>query len=517
MRQAIRTKGRRAAVSQSVAVPAPVGGWNARDSLADMPLSDAPILINFFPMTTECRLRLGFTQYATGLGGQVETLMDYEGGSTSKMLAIANGSVFNVTSGGAVGAALLSGLSNSRWQYANVATAGGNYLYMANGVDKPQIYDGATWTAVDGASTPAITGVTTTDLNTPIVFKTRVWFIQKNSLKSWYLPTSSIGGAANAVDMSAVAQLGGYIVSHGTWTIDAGTGVDDYYVAVTSKGEVIVYQGTDPSDATKWALKGVWRIGTPVGSRCLTKFAGDLLIICQDGVYPLSGALQSSRVNPKVALSTKIQWAMSEAVTLYGSNFGWECFYYPGENQLWVNVPTSVGSQEQYVMNTITGNWAQFQGMAANTFLLFRDAPYFGGNGVVCKAWNGYADNGANITGVGLQAFSTLGAPSRSKRFTGMRPILRTSGTPSILGSVNVDFNLDLSTAPLSFAPATSGLWDSATWDSSIWGGDLSVYQALQGVTGVGIYGAPQLKVSSSTIDLRWVSTDLLFESGSFL
>lgn len=516
MRQAARTKGMRSPVSNSVSLPAPVGGWNARDSLANMPPTDAVDLVNFFPRTTECELRYGYTQFATGMPSQVETLMDYEGGASQKMLAISGGSVYDVTFGGAVGAAVLSGLSNSRWQYCNVATAGGNFLYMANAVDTPYLYNGTTWTSITGASTPAITGVTTTNLNSPIVFKNRVWFIEKNTLKTWYLPTSSVGGAANAVDMSAVAQMGGYIVAHGTWTIDAGTGVDDLYVAITSEGEVIVYQGTDPSSASTWALKGVWRIGSPVGSRCMMKFAGDLLVICQDGLYPLSGALQSSRVNPKVALTDKIQQAVSDSVTAYSGNFGWECFYFPRENQLWLNVPVGVGTQEQYAMNTITKNWGRYQGWAANTFCLFRDAPYFGGNGYVGKAWDTNSDNGANVTAYALQAFGSFGNPGYLKRFTMTRPIFRANGTPSILGSMNIDFNTEVNTSPLTFTPIAGGTWDSALWDSGVWTG-FAVLQNWQGVAGVGYYGAPQLKVSCSSVDLRWVSTDVVYEPGDIL
>jgi hypothetical protein len=516
MRQAARTKGLRAPVSSSVSLPAPVGGWNARDSLAQMGKTDAVSLVNWFPATTEVVLRYGHSQHATGLPGQVETIMEYAGGSSSEMWAISDGEVYDVTASGAVGAAVVTGLANSQWQYANVATAGGNFLYMANGVDTPYLYDGTNWTSITGLSTPAITGVTTTTLNSPIVFKTRVWFIQRNTLKTWYLPVNAISGAANPIDMSAVAQLGGYIVAHATWTIDAGTGVDDYYVAVTSKGEVIVYQGTDPSSANTWALKGVWRIGSPVGARCLMKLAGDLLMICQDGVVPLSSALQSSRVNPRVALTDKIQWAVSEAVTSYGGNFGWELFYHPGQNQLWLNVPNAVGFQEQYAMNTVTKAWGQYQGWAANCFALFNDDAYFGADGVVCKAWDTNADNGDNIVATALQSFSNYGAPGNSKRFSMMRPILRTTGAPAINGSINIDFDTTASTASLTFSPTSAAVWDSAVWDSAVWSG-FSILQNWQGVGGVGYYGAPQLKIASSDVDVRWVSTDIVFEKGAIL
>ncbi len=42
-----------------------------------------------------------------------------------------------------------------------------------NGVDKPRYYDNAAWVAVDNASVPAITGVTTTKLVHVNVFKNR--------------------------------------------------------------------------------------------------------------------------------------------------------------------------------------------------------------------------------------------------------------------------------------------------------------------------------------------------------
>ena len=181
---------------------------------------------------------------------------------------------------------------------------------MANGVDAPRNYNGSTWTM------PTITGVTATTLRDPILYAQRQFFIENNSLKVWYLPVDSIAGAAAAVDIASFMTKGGYIVAHGTWTIDAGQGVNDHYVIMTNKGQVIVYQGIDPTSTATWSMVGVWDIGSPVGARSMYKYAGDMLIITQDGVVPLSGALQSSRVQPRVAITDKIQYAISEAVNI---------------------------------------------------------------------------------------------------------------------------------------------------------------------------------------------------------
>ena len=508
-----RTNAQRALVQGTAAnvasLPAPVGGWNARDSLANMEATDAVTLENWFPSVSSVNLRGGYSQFATGLPGQVETLMTYSSGSSNKLFAIANGSIYNVTAGGAVGSADVTGLTNSRWEYVNITTAGGSYLMAVNGVDSAKLYNGTTW------STPSITGVSSADFDNVTLFKNRLWFVQHNSLKAWYLPVNSIGGAAEAFDLTSVAKLGGSITSFGAWTIDAGYGVDDNLVFVTSNGEIIVYRGTDPSSASTWALIGIWQLGAPVGHRCTLKWGGDILVLSLDGLLPLAQALQSSRLDPRVALSDKIQGAITEVTSTYKNNFGWQILYYAKRNALFINVPIAVGQQQQFVMNTITKAWCNFTGWTSNCWTIFNDEPYFGGNGYVGLAWDdNYVDNTSNITANALQAFNYYGSRGVKKYFTRARPSLFTDGVPSTFVGMNVDFQIADTTAALSFAPNPYALWDTAQWDSGIWGSGLTITNNWQGITGIGYCGATQLKTSSSGIQVEWASTDVVYQTG---
>jgi hypothetical protein len=383
---------------------------------------------------------------------------------------------------------------------------------MANGVDAPRNYNGTAW------STPAITGVTTTKLRDPILYAERQFFIEDNSLKVWYLPVDSIAGAANVVDVASFMTKGGFIVAHGTWTIDAGNGVNDHYVIMTNKGQIIVYQGIDPTSVTTWSMVGVWDIGAPIGRKSLYKYAGDMLIICQDGVVPLSGALQSSRVQPRVAITDKIQYAISLAVTSYAHNFGWQLMYVPTENQLWLNVPIEQGqNQQQYVMNTITGSWCNYTNWNANCMEMFDDEPYFGGNGYVAHAYYGNTDGGNNIASFGLQAFNNFSNAGTLKRFTMSRPILRADGAPSVYAGINIDFDLSDTSTILNYVPVNYGAWDSGIWDASTFGGGQTVYQNWQGLNGVGYYGAPVVKALSAQLNVSWVGTDIVIEGGAIL
>ena len=496
-------------------IPAPVGGWNARDSIANMEPIDAVRLTNFFPSVSNIVLRGGYQNWVTGISGQVETLINYSTGTVEKLFAWATGSVYDVTTQGAVGAAVKTGLSNARWEHINVTTAAGSYLYCVNGVDAPLLYNNSTWESITAISAIPITGVTTTTLSNISLFKNRVWFIQKDTLKAWYLPTGAVGGAAQVLDMSQIAKYGGSLVDFDTWTLDAGYGADDNLVFVTSNGEVIVWRGTDPSSEATWALAGVWRLGAPIGNRCMLKYSGDLLLITYDGLVPLASALQSSRLDPRVALSNKIQGAITTATTAYGNNFGWEILYSSKNNALWINIPVSVGRQEQWVMNNITKSWCNFTGWAANCWETFNDDPYFGGNGVVCKAWDStYIDDVSNIQTNVLQAFNYYESRGVKKYFTRARPSIFTDGMPAVFVGMNTDFNTADTTASLSFSPTPVGLWGSGIWGTSLWGSGLQITNNWQGITGLGYCGGIQLKSSSRGLQIEWAATDVVYQVG---
>ena len=72
--QPIKNNAQRVQTSQSVSIPAPVKGWNARDSLANMPEDFAVSLENVFPNLTSCDLRSGYlAQHRQRHGGCRDT------------------------------------------------------------------------------------------------------------------------------------------------------------------------------------------------------------------------------------------------------------------------------------------------------------------------------------------------------------------------------------------------------------------------------------------------------------
>jgi hypothetical protein len=384
-------------------------------------------------------------------------------------------------------------------------TSAGNFLYIVNGRDAPRYYNGSVWTQ------PVITGTTAADFIQVNVFKNRLFFLKDASLSFWYLDVASIGGAATAFNLAPYCALGGSLVAMGTWTRDGGSGIDDFAVFITSKGEVLIFRGDDPTFSSTWALVGVFRIGPPLGTRCMVKLGSDLIVITRDGFSGLSRFLAGGRASGKLALSDKISGAVNAAVRSYGGATGWQPIFYPTGNMVIVNVPVTTGAH-QYVSNSTTGAWCRFTGQAARCWEIMEDNLYFGGTGTVYLADTGLTDAGAAITADIKPAFSAFGNKGGLKRFAMVKPNLVVDGAVSATLDAKIDFEEGIPTSVPTFTPASGAEWDEGDWDTSDWGDAAAINQNWSVVGGLGRLATFRLRTSTSNGSLRLNSTDWLWE-----
>ena len=362
---------------------------------------------------------------------------------------------------------------------------------------------------------PAITGVDPKLLIQATSFKQRIYAVEKDSNRCWYLGVNAIGGAANALDFGGMFKLGGYLMAVASWSVDNAAGLQEYFVAISSQGEVVVYQGYDPTNAATWSIAYHFRIGRPIGRRCFAKVGSDLIFLTADGAFPLSKALLTDRYQQTDALSAKIQNLINSDVQAYNANFGWQVLLYPIGNKVIVNVPYSDGAASyQYVMNALTGAWTKFTGWNAFCWEIFNDSLYFGAGGAVFQADTGYTDNGNAISCEALQAFNYF-SYSGQKYFTMMRPILYGTIGLAPACSMNVDF--DTTTAPQVTNTTVGGftLWGSA-WGSP-WSSPNNTVRAWHGAGGIGYAGAPHMAMSVKYTVCQWQSTDVSFQTGGTL
>ena len=512
--------------AKSAARPPPIGGWDTRNALADMPPENAVILDNWLPTTDRVKLRKGHTEHATGLGATVESMLGHTSlTGAAKIFGAAGSNIYDVTSSGAVGAAAVTGLTNARFQHVQMGTSGGQFSLGVNGADGVHTYNGSAW------STSSITGPTTANLVWINVHQRRLWFGETGSLSAWYLPVNSISGTASEFPLAGLASEGGYIMAMGTWTRDSGRGTDDVAVFLTSQGQAIVYAGTDPADSTLWGLVGVFKVGKPIGRQCLVKRGGDLVMVTEDGFVAASSILLTDRAaTDQVAISRIINKATNDAVQSYGSNFGWQPILYPFGQQLIFNIPIKADNTEahQYVFNTVAvrtdengrpyNPGCRFTGQPAVSWGMAGDSIYFGAaDSKTYRADFGTSDNGTNICADALQAFDYFGSPGQGKTFTRVEPIFQSVDDPQPAIDVNIDFSIEAPTGVPEAGASDYGLWDTAVWDTDIWGGDATIWKGWRAAGGHGKAASIRVRVDTNIAQPNWVSTNWMWKPGGIV
>ena len=242
-------------MSGAQVIPAPVGGWNARDALEAMDPADAVQLDNWIPANGVVVGRGGSKTQTTDLvGHSVDTLIPYQGDGANVLLAASNGHIYVVANdfGFLLANSIGSGFTSDAWQWGTFD----NTTVMLNGADAPQVFDGTTLSpmTLTTLSAPTISGITTT---TGTLAAATYYY---------KVTATNVNGetTASAEVSHVLAAPGGNVVSWGTITGATGykiyrsttTGTEVFLTAVgevttfTDDGSITIGSGAPPSTNT---------------------------------------------------------------------------------------------------------------------------------------------------------------------------------------------------------------------------------------------------------------------------
>lgn len=502
--------------SVPITLPAPVGGLNGRDGIADMPPKDAFVMDNWFPNNTTLDTRNGCVAYATGIGAAVESIETYAGGASQKMLAFGGGKIFNVSTTGAVGAALQTGRTSNRISSCMFSNAGSQFLLGVSGADAPFSYDGTT---LNNLTITGLTGSQNT-LHGIFAFKGRVYLAQKDQLGFYYLAVGAIQGAASYFDLSQVAKKGGYLAGIASFSSDSGNGPADYIVFMTSEGEYLVYSGTDPSNAATFTLVGRYYSSAPIGRKGWFNFRSDLYIICDEGIVAFSQIRSNGDAGKDIEyISAKLGRYITD-LNVYNTNHGWTAQVYPRANMLMVNVPASAslnGEYYQFVMNTDTNSWTRFRNWNGISWTIYNKRIYYGTyDGRVMLADEGTLDDGQAIKCDCRQAYNYFddgkGMGDADKQFHFATFIVQTDGTPPLSAELNVNFEDDQPDYAGNLTGGVGAVWDVATWDVDTWAGEGVTQNFTVPFGKLGYAASIWLRAYLQGTSIKWYATRVVCE-----
>lgn len=432
----------------------------------------------------------------------------------------------------AVGETVTGGTSGATATIAGIvktsATAGTLKVSGVSGgpfQDNEALTDSATGAATaaaanSAASSVTITNVATSALSQVWLFKERLFFVEKGTMSAWYLPVESIGGAASEIDLGSVFSKGGKLMFGATWSLDSGSGLDDVCIFVSDQGEIAVYEGTDPASASTWALVGVYEIGKPLDKHSWFKAGGDLAVMTEDGIVPVSEALRKDRgALQAVALTYPIEDAWRNAVlNRTGSDSLSVALWQSGTILLvGTSLKTSGGLKISFVANSRTGAWARVTGWDVRCQVVANDQLYVAdSSGKIFAADSGGNDDGVAFTGIYVPKFSTADA-LRSANASGV-----TYRAPDRL-VMNLGALSDYQTGNLSIPEAFSydagATWGTGVWGEFVWGGNnaQNTYTEWQAAYSNGYALSPYVAITSNQTTkpaFELLATRLRYETG---
>lgn len=522
-----------------VPVPAPMGGINAVDGLLGMGQrnpEDSIFQYNLIPSQYGTKVRTGYHDFATEVGdGGVRTLIPFTGADSSatRLFAAAEDAIYDTTAGGAAPpSAIAFAVANSTsglGKWTNYTTTGGYFCLYCDETNGYYVYTGAsdTWAKIAmGGGGTEVSGVDPATFVDVVIFKSRAWFVQKDTASAWFLGVGAIFGAATQFNFGNKFKHGGTLAALFTWTVDGGEGADDYLVAVSTGGDVVIYKGNDPTSASDFTQHGQWYIGPPpAGRRLAGSFGGELYLLSSYGIIPLTRLISGALIQQDdVYISRKISPLINTQIQATRDDFGWEIKLVSSENLLLVGVPARTGFDDiQFVQSLNSQGWA-----------VYRDIPYFTG-----ETWQGNfyigtldgrvlihegssdggdfdGDNGIAIEWSALSVFQEYGEVGKFKIGQFIRPVFLASQAPSYSIEARYDYNLSEVLPPPAASVSSGSVWDVGLWDLALWGGDFIEVEKPVGAAGIGRNIAVAINGSSAapTILIRY---DLMFTPGGLL
>lgn len=378
----------------------------------------------------------------------------------------------------------------------------------------------------DGVAASA-TGITLTGIDTRTIdqvfeHKERLFFVQKDSQSVFYLAPKAIGGAASELNLGSVFSEGGRILFGSTWSRDSGEGMDDYAVFVTERGEVAVYEGTDPDTATTWSLVGVFQVGEPVNKLAHFRLGGDLVFATEDGAIPMSSMFDADRAEARsTAISFPIEDAWRSDIRERSAAYPVTMTLWHSETSLVVGTPASVNNLRiSYVRNIRTGAWARILGWDIRASATFGDEFYFGGtDGIVYQGDVGGTDAGTAFTGQYVPKFTEAGT-SDIKATTTASLTYWAAEKAKVKFSGCSDYTIPVRSAPAPSPVTGTSTWGAGVWGTFVWGAanDRIAFESTGAAHAVGYSVAPSIQVTSGengALAFEIIGLRLRYEVGS--
>jgi hypothetical protein len=174
---------------------------------------------------------------------------------------------------------------------ASWAAISGNIL-IADGLGLPVRFDG---TAFTSAGFTAAAGPDPAECDGIISHHDRIYLWKTGGPLEFLVgDVGAVTGPMSRFPLGRLGNITGSIQAMTSLTIDAGHGMNDVLCIVTTTGQMILYEGFDPTDPNDWRLVGRVDGAIIIGRRAFTQVGSDAWMLTAQGPISVSQAIRES-------------------------------------------------------------------------------------------------------------------------------------------------------------------------------------------------------------------------------
>jgi len=445
-----------------VYLPPPTGGLNAIDPYSNMPESDAVALVNIAPKESYSEVRKAFELLSTsgataGINSSVYKIWPLISSASTSGLFLIQGFGLGWVSDPTYSASFVLSASMNFCQFRG-------YLFGAGGAVATKAFDGTT-TLIATAWTG--TGLTESNLESPWVYRGRLYFCEANTKNTWFADIDQVTGAAKALTKFPLEShflKGGHGFFGGSSAPEEGRDAEALWVCVSNQGEILVYTGADPG-AGDWRFYGRYYIAPPLARNSFFYIGGVLHIQTRTGINSLNDVIAGRKDGANyISLSRKIDPILSALYPVQtGSQFN-QAAISARENLLYLSVYIANVGTVAFVMNLTTGAWSQYRIYSATDSTTFaflsgfaaigQDvyfitngasgatiATWWAGQDLIYDKWGSGGSDRKDIHWSIQHAFQSNGQ-NTNKKFNKVRPIIQQQAALTIGSYTDFDTTL---------------------------------------------------------------------------
>lgn len=265
--------------ARKVPLPLPLAGVYTKARAAQVQNLYAAELLNLRSNGVSLVTRPGITW--SGAASSILRRIPFEFGGASRYIEItatgATSGTHSLTRTFAVGA---TWATNSGF----VLIADGNGLPVRYGADG---FTTATFTAAEGPDPAECDGI--------LSHHDRIYLWKTGGdLEFLVGDVGAVQGPMSRFNLGTLGNITGSIKCAVSLTLDAGHGMNDVLCIITTTGQMVIYEGLDPTDEQDWRLTARIEGAAPVGPRAFCQIGADAWMLTAQGPVSIGQAVRES-------------------------------------------------------------------------------------------------------------------------------------------------------------------------------------------------------------------------------